>query len=129
MRANDEVRRAAIALRLQGLSTRQIAGKLGIRMNSTLQGWLVGTPPPEWTKRPKAKDAEREQARVLRRDGSSYGEIAAVLGVSKSSVSLWVRDLPHQEKLLFSDDQRRVGAERYFARRRRETFIERHGSS
>ena len=125
MRANDEMRKAAIALRLQGLSTRQIAGKLDIRLNSTLQGWLVGTPPPEWTKRPKAKDAERERAREMRRDGSSYGEIATALGVAKSSVSLWVRDLPNQEKLLFSDDPRRAGAERYFANRRRAVFIER----
>ena len=125
MKANNEMRKTAIELRLQGLSTRQIAGELGIRMNSTLQGWLVGTPPPEWTRRPQAKDAERERAREMRRDGSSYAEIATALGVSKSSVSLWVRDLPHQEKLLFPDDPRRAGAERYFARRRRETFIER----
>ena len=40
-------------------------------------------------------------------------------------MSLWVRDLPHQEKLLFSDDPRRAGAERYFANRRRAVFIER----
>ena len=125
MKANDEMRKAAIVLRLQGLSTRQIAGELGIRMNSTLQGWLVGTPPPEWTKRPQAKDAERERAREMRRDGCSYAEIATALGVSKSSVSLWVRDLPHQERLLFSDDPRRAGAERYFAHRRRAMFIER----
>ena len=125
MKANAEMRKAAIALRLQGLSTRQIAGELGIRMSSTLQGWLVGTPAPEWTKRPQAKDAERERAREMRREGASYNEIAKALRVSKSSVSLWVRDLPHQQKLLLSDDPRRAGAERYFARRRRAVFIER----
>lgn len=33
-------------------------------------------------------------ARKLRRDGKTYDEIAADLGVSRSSVSLWVRDPP-----------------------------------
>jgi transcriptional regulator with XRE-family HTH domain len=36
----------------------------------------------------------RERARALRRAGRTYDEIVAELGVSKSSVSLWVRDLP-----------------------------------
>jgi hypothetical protein len=30
----------------------------------------------------------------MRRDGLTYDEIVARLGVSKSSVSLWVRDIP-----------------------------------
>jgi hypothetical protein len=42
----------------------------------------------------KAKIAAREAARALRRQGKTYDEIVAELGVSKSSVSLWVRDLP-----------------------------------
>jgi transcriptional regulator with XRE-family HTH domain len=40
------------------------------------------------------KTAEREQARRLRREqGASVKELAQLLGVSKSSVSLWVRDI------------------------------------
>jgi hypothetical protein len=40
------------------------------------------------------KTAERSEARRMRRDeGRSMKEIAALLGVSKSSVSLWVRDI------------------------------------
>jgi transposase-like protein len=40
------------------------------------------------------KTIEREEARRLRRDeGRSMKEIAKILGVSKSSVSLWVRDI------------------------------------
>jgi hypothetical protein len=40
------------------------------------------------------KTAEREEARRLRRDeGLSVKELADLLGVSKSSVSLWVRDI------------------------------------
>ncbi len=36
----------------------------------------------------------RSRARELRRAGRTYDEIVAELGVAKSSVSLWVRDLP-----------------------------------
>jgi Homeodomain-like domain len=41
----------------------------------------------------RGKLAERQQARLLRSTGLSLAEIAARLGVSKSSVSLWVRDV------------------------------------
>ena len=41
----------------------------------------------------RGKLAEQQQARQLRRTGLPLAEIAATLGVSKSSVSLWVRDL------------------------------------
>jgi transcriptional regulator with XRE-family HTH domain len=40
------------------------------------------------------KTAEREEARRLRREeGRSVKELAALLGVSRSSISLWVRDV------------------------------------
>jgi DNA-binding transcriptional MerR regulator len=42
----------------------------------------------------RGKLAERQQARRLRRTGLPLAEIAALLGVSKSSVSVWVRDVP-----------------------------------
>jgi hypothetical protein len=41
----------------------------------------------------RGKLTERQQARRLRRGGLPLAEIAARLGVSKSSVSLWVRDV------------------------------------
>jgi hypothetical protein len=41
----------------------------------------------------RGKLAERQQARQLRGAGLPLAEIAARLGVSKSSVSLWVRDV------------------------------------
>jgi hypothetical protein len=40
------------------------------------------------------KPAMRAAAREMRAEGRTYDEIVAALGVSKSSVSLWVRDLP-----------------------------------
>ncbi|PHQ51366.1 hypothetical protein BLA24_15925 [Streptomyces cinnamoneus] len=45
-----------------------------------------------------AKTDMRARARELRRAGRTYDEIVAELGVSKSSVSLWVRDLPKPRK-------------------------------
>jgi hypothetical protein len=42
----------------------------------------------------RGKPAEREQARRLRTAGLPMADIAARLGVSRSSVSLWVRDVP-----------------------------------
>jgi hypothetical protein len=44
----------------------------------------------------RGKLAERQQARLLRGSGLPLAEIAARLGVSKSSVSLWVRDVPFE---------------------------------
>jgi len=92
------------------MSTTQIARELGIRVSSTLSGWLVGTAPPEWTKRPRAKDGQRVRARELREAGCTYAEIATELDVSKSTVSLWVRDLPtpHRDEAL-SAHARRMG--------------------
>jgi hypothetical protein len=42
----------------------------------------------------RGKLSERQRARQLRRAGLPLAEIASRLGVSKSSVSLWVRDVP-----------------------------------
>lgn len=69
-----------------------------------LTKWLREIPPPEWTKRPRAKDHLRERAVALRVEGKSYREINEVIGVSKSSLSLWLREVPltpdHQSRLL-----------------------------
>jgi transcriptional regulator with XRE-family HTH domain len=125
MKDGERLREAAVALRLRGLSASQIARELGIRKSSTLSDRLKGTPPPDWTRRPRAKDAERDRAREMRLEGTSYAEIAAALGVSKSSISLWVRDLPRPPSEPAAAAARRAGAERYFAQRRRTTFVER----
>jgi hypothetical protein len=95
--APDDPPHQAVVLRRQGLSTRQIREELGIN-NWDLRPLLAGEPPPEWTKRPRAKDDLRERARELRTQGWTYDQIKAELRCSKSSVSLWVRDLPAPER-------------------------------
>jgi hypothetical protein len=54
----------------------------------------------------RGKVQEQERARVLRAQGRTLLEIAAELGVSKSSVSHWVRDVP------FTPSPRRRGPKR-----------------
>jgi transcriptional regulator with XRE-family HTH domain len=51
----------------------------------------------------RGKLREREEARRLRAEGKTLQEIADVLDVSKSSVSIWVRDVP------FTASKRRYG--------------------
>jgi transposase len=95
---DDAVRadRIAEARRLrteEGLSKRRIADRFGVS-TGLLTKWLQGTEAPEWTKRPNAKDDQREMARKLRREAHSVPEIAAELGVAKSTAYQWVRDIP-----------------------------------
>jgi transcriptional regulator with XRE-family HTH domain len=94
-----QLREQAVALRRAGKSRREIAEILHITNHDTLNEALRGEPPQPWTWRPNAKDDLRAKARELREQGLDYEEIVAELGVSKSSVSLWVRDMPRPERL------------------------------
>lgn len=94
----ERLREEAVALRREGLSRRQIRDRLHVDNNDILNRLLEGEPPPDWTKRPNAKDDLREMARELRLKGLTYDQIQLELGCSKSSISLWVRDLPKPPK-------------------------------
>jgi transcriptional regulator with XRE-family HTH domain len=123
MRTKQELkllREQAVTLRRQGKSLRQIKQILGPMSNVTLHDALRGVPPPDWTLRPNAKDEQRAKARELREQGIDYEEIAAALGVAKSSVSLWVRDLPRPARLSYAECRKRSaeGAQRYWAAER-----------
>jgi hypothetical protein len=78
---------------------------MGLRSGGkALDRWLRDVPPPEWTKRPNAKDDLRAVAVEMRLAGKSYREIAEVVPVSKSTLSLWLRDVP-----LTAEQRRAVG--------------------
>jgi predicted transcriptional regulator len=115
-----QLREQAIALRRAGKSRREIKELLAITSNWTLGEALRGEPPQPWTWRPNAKDDLRVRARNLREQGLDYQQIAAELGVSKSSVSLWVRDLPRPPGLSYEECCRRSaeGVRRYWAAER-----------
>ncbi|WP_030616090.1 hypothetical protein [Streptomyces achromogenes] len=102
----EELRERAVALRRSGYSLRQIRDELKIFNNDLLNQLVKGEPPPEWTKRPNAKDDLRGRARELRLQGWTYDRIQAELGCSKSSISLWVRDLPKPEPRYTPEEQR-----------------------
>lgn len=98
-RMDDPRREQAIQMRLDGMSLKQIADAFGFKSSGgSLAAWLKDVPPPEWTKRPNAKDDLRELAVDMRRDGKSYREIAEVVPVSKSTLSLWLRDIEMTEE-------------------------------
>ncbi|MCC6615169.1 MAG: helix-turn-helix domain-containing protein [Anaerolineae bacterium] len=95
----DQARR----LRQQGHSLNEIARMIGVS-NTTILRWVrdVELTPEQTTQLQKrwgahsiSKPEARAEARRLRRDhGMSIKDICRRLGVSKSSVSLWVRDIP-----------------------------------
>ncbi len=105
----------------------QIAVALGLRSGGgRLHEWLRGVPPPEWTARPRAKDDVRDQAIELRGWGLSYREIRDRLPVSKSTLSLWLRDVPmseeHREAMrsrALESSSRRAATNRALGARRR----------
>jgi len=115
MTDSDDTRASrARELRRAGLTLVQIKAELGLRSNSQLVRWLQGIPAPAWTKRPRAKDAQRDRALQLRALGWTHRGIAAELGVAKSSVSNWLQDeaakqRPRESRLA---RRRRVGIER-----------------
>jgi transcriptional regulator with XRE-family HTH domain len=113
--AFPQLREQAIALRRAGKSRREIKQILGIGSNETLNEALKGEPPPPWLW--NAKPDAQLKARELRKRGLNYAQIAAELGVSKSSVSLWVRDLPRPERLGYEETRERCaeGLRRYWA--------------
>ncbi|MEU2992728.1 hypothetical protein ABZ772_20660 [Streptomyces griseoincarnatus] len=98
----EGLREQAVALRRAGLSRRQIRDRL-----------LQGEPAPDWTRRPNAKDDLRARARELRLQGWTYDRIQVELGCSKSSISLWVRDLPKPERRPPSEQARLAGRMRW----------------
>ncbi len=97
-------REQAVQLRLAGLSRSQIAEALGLAAGGgkPLSTWLRDVPAPAWTRRPRAKDDLRETAVAMRKEGRSYREIREVVGVSKGTLSLWLRDIP------LTEDQQRA---------------------
>ncbi|MEU2162969.1 hypothetical protein QRN89_14205 [Streptomyces chengbuensis] len=109
----EDLRRQAVALRREGLSLRQIRDRLHIGNNDILNRLVKGEPPPDWTRRPRAKDDLRARARELRLQGMTYDRIQVELGCSKSSISLWVRDLPKPPRPDPAEQARLAGRKRW----------------
>jgi hypothetical protein len=131
VRRPGQLREQAVALRRAGKSVRQIKLILGPISNRVLADALRGEPPPEWTRRPNAKDDLRAKACELRLRGLDYDDIVTQLGVSKSSVSLWVRDLPRPPRVVPEERAKRTSEQmrRYWATERRARAARRAAAS
>lgn len=81
------------ALRAAGVGAERIARELGIG-HALCRELLADVPKPASLARPNAKDEHREAALALRREGRTYDEIRLELGVSKGTLSLWLRGFP-----------------------------------
>ena len=94
-----ELREQAIALRRAGRSRREIKELLGITQRRDPERGAQGRAAAAMelgARTPRTR--LRAKARDLRLQGLDYDQIAAELGVSKSSVSLWVRDMPRPDR-------------------------------
>lgn len=105
----------AVAMRRAGMSRGQIADALGLKSGGgALSRWLEDVPTPAWTLRPNAKGDLREQAVAMRKDGRSYRGIREQLGVAKSTLSDWLKDVVltevHRERLAMLQEQGRTKA-------------------
>ncbi|MDX2563800.1 hypothetical protein PV371_29710 [Streptomyces sp. TX20-6-3] len=109
----EGLREQAVALRREGLSLRQIRDRLRVYNNDLLHRLVKGEPAPEWTRRPNAKDDLRDRARELRLQGMTYDQIQVELGCSKSSISLWVRDLPKVDHRTPAEQGREAALKRW----------------
>ena len=99
----ETLREQAIRLRRAGPDFRHIRDEPKIHDHDLPDTPARGAPAPP--RRHRAKDALRERARELRRQGWTYDRIQRELGCSKSSISLWVRDLPRPEPRYSPEEQ------------------------
>jgi hypothetical protein len=90
----DRLRERARDLRRAGRTVRQIHAELPQLSRTKLLGYIRDIPPARRNLRVRHKDEVREKARELRLQGRTYTEIAAALGISKSTCSVWCADLP-----------------------------------
>lgn len=109
-------------LRSKGLNTRQIRERL-----PGVSAWVVNCAINRDARaqavnpglRARARDADRERARAMRLEGRTYQQIRTELGTSKSTLSMWLRDLPRPEpnRAAHAAHMQRVRSERADARR------------
>jgi orotate phosphoribosyltransferase-like protein len=119
----EEVRATARALRRDGWSLGSIAEQLNLNGVRTVERMTYDIRVGRGRGRRKA--VEYDEARRLRRAGWSVPDIASKLGVSRGSVSVWVRDLPRPGDTLTPDQRaaesmrrRELADARYYEPRR-----------
>jgi transcriptional regulator with XRE-family HTH domain len=92
-------------LRRLGKTYDEIRAVVGPVRDETLARWLSGIPRPPTTYRGRAMTHVRRECRRLRRSGLTYDEIRVRTGVSKGTLSLWLRDLPVPDRCILRRKQ------------------------
>ncbi|MDI6099802.1 helix-turn-helix domain-containing protein [Actinoplanes sp. NEAU-A12] len=111
-----DMRAEARRLRVDpGLSRSQLIKLFGVS-NGTLTDWLRGIEPPQWTRRPNAKDDLRREAADLREKGWSINDIATRMGVAKSTAFNWVGHVPLDPDSERAREKRELAKQRIAAR-------------
>lgn len=104
------------------MTAREIGDVLEIHSRSPIiRAAASQVPAAPRTGRMRAKDEERLQAIALRKEGRSYSEIRAELGVSKGSLSLWLAGVELQATEQERLEARRLAGGRSGAAGRRRT--------
>jgi hypothetical protein len=81
-------------LRREGKTYDEIRALIGPHSDDKLRAWLKGIPRPPGTNRTgRALPEVRRRVRELRAQGRTIGEISAITGASKGSISPWIRDI------------------------------------
>ncbi|HVW80773.1 MAG TPA: hypothetical protein VHB69_07545 [Mycobacteriales bacterium] len=81
-------------LRREGKTYDEIRAAIGPISNDMLRLWMKGIArPPETNRTGRAMPEERRKARELRAQGLTITEISEFLGVSKGTISPWIRDV------------------------------------
>lgn len=123
MRAKNDHRAAAVALREAGHTYDEIATELGVSKGS-LSLWLRNLPFPTDEQRveleagasgdvrrhqaPTSRDSDREGARAMRLDGLLLREIAEHYKVSVKTACIWCADLPAPARARHGADREHV---------------------
>ncbi len=109
-----------VQLRREGKSRRQIKEILGPMSNSTLDDALKGEPPPEWTRRPNAKDDVRgARPRAARAGPGLRGDRRRPRRIQELGLAVGARPPPPGRVQLEECRKRAAeGARRYWAAER-----------
>lgn len=115
-------------LRREGKTYDEIRALIGAGTDEELRRWLKGIPrPPETNRTGRAKPDARRMARQLRAQGKTITEISETLGISKGTLSPWIRDVSAPMVLTAEREERYRQARRAAAKTLHDRAVARSG--
>jgi hypothetical protein len=122
------MREEARRLRIEGWRRADICRVLGIKDSSTFANWIKDLPVPPGVRTRRIDPALKEKALLLRSEGRSYRDIQEVTGVSRSTLSEWLKNVPitDEHRAALKDLQRSASQRRGDAQRARRIARQSH---